>query len=97
MGARGFEPRTSPLSGVRSSRLSYAPDRAGHGPILGPRSGESTGSSAGFMDSNRPRDPPAVASVHQEDHPVDNAYSPRYRYIRTYVTGADSSVGRAQD
>ena len=25
MGARGFEPRTSPLSGVRSSRLSYAP------------------------------------------------------------------------
>ncbi len=26
MGARGFEPRTSPLSGVRSSRLSYAPE-----------------------------------------------------------------------
>gem|GEM_PF-4366402 len=25
MGARGFEPRTSPLSGVRSSQLSYAP------------------------------------------------------------------------
>jgi hypothetical protein len=25
VGARGFEPRTSPLSGVRSSRLSYAP------------------------------------------------------------------------
>src|SRR5262249_42191522 len=26
MGARGIEPRTSPLSGVRSSRLSYAPN-----------------------------------------------------------------------
>ena len=25
LGARGFEPRTSPLSGVRSSHLSYAP------------------------------------------------------------------------
>jgi hypothetical protein len=25
MGTRGFEPRTSPLSGVRSSQLSYAP------------------------------------------------------------------------
>ncbi len=35
MGARGFEPRTSPLSGVRSSRLSYAPEssRAFHSRI----------------------------------------------------------------
>ena len=27
MGAPGFEPGTSPLSGVRSSQLSYAPNR----------------------------------------------------------------------
>ncbi len=29
VGARGFEPRTSPLSGVRSSQLSYAPSQQG--------------------------------------------------------------------
>src|SRR5262245_284025 len=30
MGARGLEPRTSVLSGLRSNRLSYAPERVMH-------------------------------------------------------------------
>src|SRR4051794_36578456 len=97
MGARGFEPRTSPLSGVRSSQLSYAPECTGHAPILSPCPGESTGFTAGLVQSNGPTHRQAIADLHTRVEPVDNARSRRYRYIRTCVPGADSSVGRAQD
>src|SRR5579883_1711785 len=97
MGARGFEPRTSPLSGVRSSRLSYAPVLAGHGPILGIRPGESIGLMKGPGIRAVRGIPRASRTSLRPDQPVDIAASPRYRHIRTYVTRADSSVGRAQD
>src|SRR5262245_19656574 len=65
MGARGFEPRTSPLSGVRSSRLSYAPAFSGDGPILSSRWGESTDlrTRVVLSDERNPHDSTAYPDV----------------------------------
>src|SRR5262245_36511085 len=64
MGARGFEPRTSPLSGVRSSRLSYAPATRSRGTsrILMPDRGASTTQPPEIGPPGR-FDPPPDAAV----------------------------------
>ena len=68
VGLAGIEPATSPLSGVRSNRLSYSPGWADRGPLnrwkmlagLEPRISTVTGKAAECRDGRFPAPPPTT-------------------------------------